>query len=63
MSHQFVTAPLQVVSFWLSVALPILYVPLLFEGSSGKLFTLFAGLVALHVLTLFLGRNYHREKA
>jgi uncharacterized membrane protein len=63
LNHQFVAAPIQIISFWLSIALPVLYVPLLFEGLRGSIFTVFAGLVAPHVLTLFLGRNYRREKA
>jgi hypothetical protein len=30
--YQFVAAPVQLVSFWLSVSLPLVYVPLLFDG-------------------------------
>ncbi len=45
LNHQFVAAPIQIVSFWLSIALPELYVPLLFEGLRGSIFTVFAGLV------------------
>ncbi len=60
-SPQFVVAPVQIVSFWLSVTLLLFYVPLIFEGLGEKVVPLFVGLLVFHVVTLFLGRNYRRE--
>ncbi|WP_423746375.1 hypothetical protein V5735_17410 (plasmid) [Haladaptatus sp. SPP-AMP-3] len=61
-SHQFVTAPVQLVSFWLSVSLPLVYLPLLFNGVRGNVLPIFVGLLALHVCTLFLGHGYGGQK-
>ncbi|WP_435157640.1 hypothetical protein [Haladaptatus sp. DFWS20] len=61
-SHQFVAAPIQIISFWLSVTLPLFYVPLIFEGLGAKVLPLFVGLLIFHVVTLFLGRNHRQEQ-
>ncbi|WP_049972337.1 hypothetical protein [Haladaptatus cibarius] len=62
-SHQFVAAPVQIASFWLSVILPLFYIPLIFDGLGAKVLPLFVGLLSFHLITLFLGRNYRQENA
>lgn len=59
--HAF-TTPLEVVGFWSAIALPFLYVPLLFTGIStqGELLT-FIGLLALNVAALLAGHGHKRE--
>lgn len=56
------TTPVEVVGFWAAVALPFLYVPLLFTGisSDGELLT-FVGLLALNVAALLAGHGHKRE--
>ncbi|EFW91607.1 hypothetical protein ZOD2009_13626 [Haladaptatus paucihalophilus DX253] len=61
-SHQFVTPPVQLVSFWLSVSLPLVYLPLLLNGVRGNILPIFVGLLALHVCTLLLGHGYRGQK-
>ncbi|WP_231187027.1 hypothetical protein [Haladaptatus sp. DYF46] len=61
--YQFVAAPVQLVSFWLSVSLPLVYVPLLFDGLREKVLPLFFGLLVLHAFTLYLGHGHRRRKA
>lgn len=57
-SHQFLAGPIQLVSFWVSVSLPLVYLPILFHGLKDNLFPVFFGLLVLHGLTLFLGHGY-----
>ena len=52
--------PVRFVGFWLSVALPLAYLPLLVGGLTGAQMVTFASLIGLHVLALFAGRNYAR---
>ncbi|WP_128476344.1 hypothetical protein [Halorussus pelagicus] len=56
------TTPVEVLGFWSAVALPFLYVPLLFNGisSQGELLT-FVGLLALNVAALLAGHGHKRE--
>lgn len=56
-----VAAPLSALSFWMAIALPALYLPLLFTGLSTvpDLLTFF-GLFGLHLVALFGGRSYRR---
>lgn len=57
--HRHVTVPLSALSFWVAIALPALYLPLLatgIDGPDGLL--LFLGLLGLHVLALVGGRGY-----
>ena len=51
--------PLSALSFWVAIALPAVYLPLLFAGierAEGLL--LFLALLGLHVLALVGGRAY-----
>lgn len=59
--HALVT-PVEIVGFWAAVALPFLYVPLLFAGisSDAELLT-FLGLLALNVAALLAGHGYKRD--
>jgi hypothetical protein len=52
-------APLSTLSFWVAIALPVFYLPLLLAGIDdvGDL-GLFFGLFGLHVLALILGHPY-----
>ncbi|MFB6361229.1 MAG: hypothetical protein ABEH59_07885 [Halobacteriales archaeon] len=46
-------------AYWLTVGLPIVYISLLASGiDSASGLGLFLGLLALHLLALFGGRNY-----
>jgi hypothetical protein len=40
------------------VALPFLYVPLLFGGLGGNEFAVFFGLLGLHLVALVVGHNH-----
>lgn len=53
-------APFRVVAFWMAIALPFLYLPLLYRGLSGQEATVLIGLVALNGLALVLGHDYRR---
>lgn len=57
---QYVAAPLRFVGFWLAVALPFLYLPLLLGGLSGGQTQVFVGLLGLNVLALLVGHSYGR---
>lgn len=51
--------PLSALSFWTAIALPALYLPLLFHGiGSVDQLALFLGLLGLHVLALTGGRRH-----
>jgi hypothetical protein len=56
------TTPLEVVGFWSAVALPFLYVPLLFTGisSQAELLT-FLGLLVLNLAALLAGHGHKRD--
>ncbi|MFB6184308.1 MAG: hypothetical protein ABEI96_07115 [Haloarculaceae archaeon] len=56
-------APVVVVSFWLAVALPFLYVPLLFAtGLQTPTETAaFVALLLANVVTLLVGHSYNRN--
>ncbi|MFB6128326.1 MAG: hypothetical protein ABEJ47_01050 [Halorhabdus sp.] len=54
--------PVQGVAFWAAIALPFVQVPLLLSGLDGWTTTVaFLALLALNVLTLYLGHTYGRE--
>ena len=53
--------PFEFVGFWLAVALPLLYLPLLVGGLTGAEVQAFIGLLALNCASLLLGRNYARD--
>jgi hypothetical protein len=49
------------VGFWTAVGLPVLYLPLLAHGLDGTQDVLvFLGLLLVHLVALFGGRNYAR---
>lgn len=55
------TAPASALSFWLAIALPALYLPLLFAGlSSTSDLVTFLALFGLHLAALVGGRSYRR---
>ena len=53
------TLLVRVVAFWTAVALPFLYLPLLFGGLKGDA-ALFGGLLVLNAVALLLGHDYRR---
>lgn len=57
-----ISTPLSALSFWLAIALPAVYLPLLFTGLStvADLVT-FLGLFAAHVVALLGGRSHRRD--
>lgn len=51
--------PLSAIAFWIAIALPLLYVPLLAAGlDTIQDLLVFLGLFALHLAALFGGRRY-----
>lgn len=55
---EIVTTPFRFVAFWAAVALPFLYVPLLFGGLQGEQTSAFVGLLGAHLLALVVGHGY-----
>ena len=53
-----VAAPLRFVGFWAAVALPFLYVPLLFGGLEGSETLAFGLLLAANALALVVGHGH-----
>jgi hypothetical protein len=53
-----VAAPLRFVAFWAAVALPFLYVPLLFGGLQGSEPLAFGLLLAANALALVIGHGH-----
>lgn len=48
-------------AFWLAIALPFLYLPLVLGGLAGRAELLaFAGLVVLNLVALVIGHGYRR---
>ena len=54
-------AHVRFVGFWAAVALPFLYVPLLWQGLESNEVTVFVGLLGLHLLALVVGHNYNSD--
>jgi hypothetical protein len=52
--------PVRFVGFWLSVALPLVYLPLLVGGLSTTEAGTFVALFALNLVALVAGHNYAR---
>ncbi len=51
----------QFASFWLAIALPFVYIPLLIHGLASATAALtFLGLVFVNVLALYVGHGYNR---
>jgi hypothetical protein len=59
-SLEVVAAPLRFLAFWVAVALPFLYLPLLVGGLQGQQATVFAGLLSVNVAALVLGHEHGR---
>ena len=59
---QSLAAPLRRLAFWMAVALPFLYVPLLLSGlESSAVRTAFAVLVGANVVALLVGHSHGGE--
>lgn len=58
-----VARSVQAVAFWLAVALPFLYVPLVLNGFSGQEVVAFVALLAVNVVSLVVSHDYHREES
>lgn len=57
--RRYVGMPLSALSFWIAIALPVFYLPLLAAGiDSVDGLLLFLGLLGLHVLALVGGRGH-----
>jgi hypothetical protein len=54
-------APVRFVGFWLAVALPFCYLPLLYGGLPMAEAQVFGALLAVNLVGLVLGRNYAGE--
>ena len=55
---EIIATPFRFVAFWAAVALPFLYVPLLFGGLQGGQMAAFFGLLGAHLLALVVGHGY-----
>ena len=55
-----VVAPLRFLAFWVAVALPFLYLPLLVGGLQGQQLTVFVGLLLANVVALVVGHEYRQ---
>jgi hypothetical protein len=53
-----VATPVRFVAFWLAIALPFLYVPLLYGGLTGEQTTVFGSLLALNAVALLVGHGH-----
>ena len=55
-------APIRGIAFWITIALPFLYVPLLASGlQSSAVRLVFVVLVSCNVVTLLVGHSHARE--
>lgn len=57
-----VTYPVQFAAFWLAVALPFLYLPLLYGGVQGEQAAVFGSLLALNAAALVVGHGHSRDR-
>jgi hypothetical protein len=55
-----ITAPVRFIAFWVAVALPFLYVPLLFVGLGGERTAAFVGLLLVNAVALVVGHDHAR---
>lgn len=60
-AYRVAIAPIKFIGFWAAVALPFLYVPLLFVGLGGGRGVVFLGLLAANVVALVAGHGHRRE--
>lgn len=56
-----VTYPVQFAAFWLAVALPFVYLPLLYGGVQGEQVAVFGTLLALNAAALVVGHGHSRD--
>ncbi|WP_247003449.1 hypothetical protein [Halosolutus gelatinilyticus] len=57
-----VKQPAQFLSFWVAIALPFVHLPLLARGLGDPTVSIaFVALLAINVLTLYLGHGYNRD--
>lgn len=57
-----VFAPVRIFAFWVAVALPFLYLPLLITGLENTTVTMaFLALLATNAVTLFVGHPHRRD--
>jgi hypothetical protein len=57
-----IAKPLEAAAFWSAIALPFLYVPLLFGGlGTNAQLTAFLALLGFHALTIVGGYRYNRD--
>ena len=52
----------RLVAFWLAAVLPLAYLPLVAVDLVGQYAVAFAGLLALHAVTLLVGHGYGSER-
>lgn len=52
---------LRAVAFWLAIALPFAYLPLVIDGLTGQEAVAFVALLAVNGAALVLGHDYHRD--
>ena len=57
---EIVTTPLRFVAFWAAVALPFLYLPLLFGGLEGGQVAAFTSMLGVHLFALVAGHGYRQ---
>jgi hypothetical protein len=55
-------APVRFVSFWVAVALPFLYVPLLWSGLGAEEAVVFVTLLCANVVALVVGHGHRRSE-
>ena len=57
-----IEGPTRFVSFWIAIALPFVYLPLLARGLGDPSVTItFVALLLLNVVTLYLGHDYNQS--
>lgn len=54
-----IAAPFRFVGFWSAVVLPFAYLPLLFTDLQGATLTAFLALLAVHIVSIVVGRKYN----
>jgi hypothetical protein len=55
-----VSGPARFVGFWATVALPFLYVPLVYDGFQSGEATVFVALLLVNAVAVLLGQGYRR---
>lgn len=51
----------EAVAFWLAIALPFLYFPLVLNGFTGQEAVAFAALLAVNAVALVVGHDHNRD--